>query len=1493
MPIYQGQSAREVFDRVRQPGALPRIAGLSVDQQPSQPGAGTIEDPGLLAQLRDFGLTNLNQVVNVLDLPASSARDIIGGFSTGDWNKFNPLDQWGNAWTGDKGRFSGREMLREAGFLRKGAKDSWRNFGAGLVADMLLDPLLFTGKGFFSGIKPTAAGDIAKRLHYTDMLGSTSMANSWSSDSLRALLQRTPKTFRKSMLAEIRKAAKAGGHVGKGPGQRTLREFLDDPLGQAVIPGTQWQLNPFGRGSFADPTSARAAAGGAVEKTRDMLLGRPTRWLGNTPPARWVRKAFNQPVGGAGEVGGQAQQAAFAQPSARLGRRFVMSKINQLADDMRRMDLVPEKHAEVIAGMLETNLPHGTEGMLALLRGDDPGAVLGPIGMKAHLGDSTDLKRLQRIWNSGMTVRDILANPINNKFQTPEWRAVLEEFQDFVEKNNKVFGPHYGFAPGYVQRAKRHWKKGVTGSTYSLPSKFREWLKTHHPGLSKAYADVPSGIDDLLVPWKHGMDEQWIEKTIRDFDDQIATAKAEGWVSKEDGVPTWQKLEAARDSAVLDAKRRAAAHRWRSELSQAQQDLRDNLLSDELGQLTEEGLGYYPRFGRLWSENPRIKSTVARPGSHDESVLHRRPEFAGLTRSQIQAVTKDPVVLRIRQDVIDRRITQQEAIERTMAHLSTRGKHNLHDPVSWRDQMHIEKRSENLAKGLMNARTIRALDDRATRAGGTEFQQIVGDLFKGKAKSRDPRLVDRVMSSVDEFRTKNRDWIHEQIDRLNDVVARGGRRGTKEFDEAAAPLREALRDHMVASSYDRAGRYHRYFNPDGTENANLRQLANRLMGLDKKVLERGLYDSNPFTDLQAKLLTDYEKIGFGQGGVQALLHPEVIARAGGNSIAEGRSAAGETVPVHEHLQELGFKGELADPNSPISQILERHPELKNRSVPRSYHDDLTRIVSERMAPDEASGLIGKAWDSFTNMVKTHYTGTNPAFHVRNRMSGWIQNLLHGWVRSPTQWIRHNRMAKTVLAGGDLAREQLLKMPAVVERAEELRRGWKSGGGSEIVGGLSGKELNAAFRQLVTEHSIVSRFQGRYASLSGQNSAQAAEEARRLPGEIPGATTWGAVKKFVGWDREPGVTRMQAASPWNVKATRDPAGWPLPPFFNTGEIRSQSKFAPAVGGEEIGYLIEGHNRLEPFIDMLERGEDAASAARKITDAHVSYDPADRTPFEKRVGQRVLPFYKYLRGSLPYTASKLADPHSGIRNFTKAEGAFDEGRDKAVPLPGHLRDQAFDVGGQFGLKPGTYLSQLGLMHEDALGILGGLTRGSGSDLVDQVMSKTNPLVRILPELAFDRDFFYGRPPGDNPVLTQIAANRTGLKGRPESVAPWLEHIIGRGSPWSRYLSTIKTAGDPRKTWGEVGLHLAGLPRTVNVIDASRASEVQAAASELARSLGAREFKVPYFPGDLREKWESYDPDMLRRSREVERLLGLLRKLRREENWQGYGGLVTLPN
>ena len=123
----------------------PRISDLMPEE----------EQKGMLQNLASAGSSGLSGLGWILDTPGAMVRGLLSG---GPGKAISAL------WDTTDERVDGRELLRQYGMV--GSEDNWGNFGGGLAAEVLLDPLTYASLGLNQvlgqGAK-TAAGKAAAK----------------------------------------------------------------------------------------------------------------------------------------------------------------------------------------------------------------------------------------------------------------------------------------------------------------------------------------------------------------------------------------------------------------------------------------------------------------------------------------------------------------------------------------------------------------------------------------------------------------------------------------------------------------------------------------------------------------------------------------------------------------------------------------------------------------------------------------------------------------------------------------------------------------------------------------------------------------------------------------------------------------------------------------------------------------------------------------------------------------------------------------------------------------------------------------------------------------------------------------------------------------------------------------------------------------------------------------------------------------------------------
>ncbi len=100
------------------------------------------QQPGFMRTLGGGVLSGLSMAGNLLDVPGSMARDVVGGAATGNWKKYNPVDQLLHPLS-ETGRVRGRDLNRDLGLA--GKRDTYGNWWGGFGTEVALDPLTYIG----------------------------------------------------------------------------------------------------------------------------------------------------------------------------------------------------------------------------------------------------------------------------------------------------------------------------------------------------------------------------------------------------------------------------------------------------------------------------------------------------------------------------------------------------------------------------------------------------------------------------------------------------------------------------------------------------------------------------------------------------------------------------------------------------------------------------------------------------------------------------------------------------------------------------------------------------------------------------------------------------------------------------------------------------------------------------------------------------------------------------------------------------------------------------------------------------------------------------------------------------------------------------------------------------------------------------------------------------------------------------------------------------
>jgi len=334
----------------------------------------------------------------------------------------------------------------------------------------------------------------------------------------------------------------------------------------------------------------------------------------------------------------------------------------------------------------------------------------------------------------------------------------------------------------------------------------------------------------------------------------------------------------------------------------------------------------------------------------------------------------------------------------------------------------------------------------------------------------------------------------------------------------------------------------------------------------------------------------------------------------------------------------------------------------------------------------------------------------------------------------------------------------------------------------------------------------------------------------------------------------------------------------------GKVRSSTEFLPGRLAEEAGGYTDGVTRAWATIDQMRRGETFRGAVDRAKATLVDYDPRRFSTFERDVMKRVFPFYSFLSSQIPYVMRELIrHPAGGLGMTIRAQRHAQD--NKYVPF--HMRDQAAIPGGMDDKGNQTYISSLGLMHEDAVAML-------KPDLAD-IFGNMNPLLKAPVELATGRSLFMRGPTGGrelselDPAVGRILKRAKEITGMADPddrrPAPFIglrtEHLLSN-SPAARLLSTTRTLLDNRKTWWQKGVNLLLGPKYTTISPQQRHSMMQSEVDAIFKEMGVRPFtKYAMKKGEIEAIEESGDKATAFRLRASVKLRAIMDKAQKERN------------
>jgi hypothetical protein len=629
-------------------------------------------------------------------------------------------------------------------------------------------------------------------------------------------------------------------------------------------------------------------------------------------------------------------------------------------------------------------------------------------------------------------------------------------------------------------------------------------------------------------------------------------------------------------------------------------------------------------------------------------------------------------------------------------------------------------------------------------------------------------------------------------------------------------------------------------------------LAQIVRETDDEILKQGLYGNHPLVDMQHRFLSGFER----QAAVDTA--DEFLTESLEEAL-KGQRPTGmvDGITVREILEKLDRKPKAAAAllANRLSAKFGRQvnpKDLLSVSIDRAEGEDVLRFFDAFKNPESMKPILD-FHDSILNFTKASMTGWRPAFHTRNLVSGAFNNFVAG-LFSPTSY----RMAWSILHGREA--KGASSIPAVREALTQAGLA------------VNDKEATDMLRRLAYGDQVLGAFsdpvKGGTVGVTGRGAERGLEDLlEQMPGQVP-VSLRHAAKAYVG--------ATKGTSLRNPLATRGVGG------------RTKSTFGPFASGEEVSHLVEGVNRLGPYIEGLKKNLDRRFLADKINSAQVNYGSRNFTQTEQTYAARLFPFYKFTKGITPFILKNLYERPG------QAQGALIQGVSSASDVGPYTPDYIAETSAvPFpGAPEGNlrFLSNFGLSYEDPLSFLapGALT---------EIGSRLNPLIKAPIELAVGESLYQKGPEGGRALedldplmgraLSNLTDTLTGERTREaQPVGGVLGEQIASNSPIASPLFMARTLLDPRKreSPGAAMALISNLLTGMRVTDVSPASQ-EAVAREYTQSLlrdfpEVRRFTRPYIPEETKQEM-----DPLQRQ-QAESLLSILDLLARRAQERAEG-------
>lgn len=673
-----------------------------------------------------------------------------------------------------------------------------------------------------------------------------------------------------------------------------------------------------------------------------------------------------------------------------------------------------------------------------------------------------------------------------------------------------------------------------------------------------------------------------------------------------------------------------------------------------------------------------------------------------------------------------------------------------------------------------------------------------------------------------------------------------------------------------------------------------------------KVREMSLFDNDPIVDWADSMISRTKRIQMAQAVTKHIADSVVMTggdtmKLKGSRVGLVRGEVPEGVSVNEflkakpHFDKDGIIAEVAEHlrrmspdlvgNKPnISKDLPFSEEFRelvlNTPLDAKLTGELDKVF-QFFEPLPEAGKLGQAADAFMAIHKASLLST-PSGVFRDAFSAGMNSILMGDMElSPT----------AAASAWDMLAIMRDKLPGRIDPKYQVNIGGKLVEKDDILEYL--QSLNLPDTDANRAKAFASMFAG---AMSQQRlhyyggdvaSMEVSGLAQNLLEGVPGANPKGIIGSLV--DRFQSQSLGQNIAPWNVP------GVPAKQADGLVKPRSTSNFIVGVAGDArqwVDQLVRGSS----VLNRMRKGESFRQAFDTVMNHQINYDPRSYSRFERTKLKRLFPFYSFISRSIPMVGMELAtNPGGRLGQAIRAERFAQGGEDSYVPYD--LQDSTAINLGSSPNGDVKYLTNLGLMHEDALTYL--MPTQGVRGLLSKVIGSSNPLVKGVIEEATNTSTFFDGPMGGrrlddlDPAIGRILnnikryAHSLGLTGppdqRPEPFISPLFEAVAANSPASAAMRYARIITEPseRRSVLEKLFNLGTGGRTKIVTAQAMTRELQDRLNQAQIEMGAHPITIATGVQKLAVRMaESGDIEGAQRLVNIQRSIAFLRKKLEEQ-------------